>query len=255
MILAIGSKLKQCDDQVAEYEEGTVFCEWQVNLGPGEYSVYAYADGSSGGARFTVTGAVPPISIMPSAQPSTQPNLALSGGPHVARITRVEFGSFSMFDSTVFGDTVVGPLETLEARINYTGADTTHDVMEAYLASRKGRFGCEFSRSPLLQAEGERSCGWTGVGLDAYKLVVLINGKVAAEKAITVLAGNAPPPKRAREIPGRFANPSPSKEEEFRKELNTPGCELLRRDGFDTSGCAQGYVNSDGALVGSGYMR
>ena len=37
--------------------------------------------------------------------------------------------------------------------------------------------------------------------------------------------------------------------------LQMSGQDFLRRDGFDTNGCVQGYVNSDGALVGPGYME
>ncbi|QWG24163.1 hypothetical protein KMZ93_04330 [Bradyrhizobium sediminis] len=266
--LAVGSGTFPCGEQLASYVSGVISCTWEQVIPAGEHSIYAYIEGIGHGRRFTVTGQ--PAASLPTIDPrpeATQPKASAWSapplppqGPRLAKITSVEFGNFNMYGKTIFPNTVRGPLEHLSALISYSNADITRDTMEAYLSSPKGRFPCDFSPSPLLQVSGERTCGWTGVGPDAYKITVLINGKVAAQKSITVLAKTSPPPSAALTQPKRsaprLANPSPSKaEEEFRKELSTPGCELLRRDGFDATVCVQGHINSDGALVGPGYME
>lgn len=69
VVLAVGSQLHACEEQIASYSSGTISCEWQEQVPPGEYSVYAYADTSSQGRRFLVT-APPNVLFTPSANSS-----------------------------------------------------------------------------------------------------------------------------------------------------------------------------------------
>jgi hypothetical protein len=232
------------------------------------------------------------VSASPTSSPVTSPPVSTrpSTPPTFPKVSAIVIGREVKNDQLIgISNSFQLPVPSIAARMTYSDVIPNRTVLKLVLGSYGDEFPCDPTTTPY--ANGTLDCEWsTNLSPGTHRIYAYVDSTLTA-KTFDILPGvpdpapptlskkiipppptiskkDIAPPTKSKNVVGndlglRRAPPNVAQnsDEEFRRQLNTPGCELLARDGFDTTGCVQGHINADGNLegpgsfTGPGYMR
>jgi hypothetical protein len=236
-----------CNASVAQNSTGTFWCQWN-SLSPGNYTIYAYADSTINTRYFSIV-ASPPLQRMTEVN---NPTLQIGTG-------RVRNGEFTPIDGSFIAAT-----DNIAAKVTLGSVNVRRNLKLAIV-------GPGLSQTcPLVIGYDQKwtGCTWTvsnsgykvNIPSGTYEVSLLIDDVPALVKHVTVGDGRpldlSPSARAPSNAPPAYSTPraQPDAFSEMRRLMQTPGCELLRQDGLDTSGCVQGHIDGNGNLVGPNHF-